>query len=137
MFSSYAHVSPRTSSTPIGSGGPKPESSSTCGGGSSRRSHGRSTAGGSLVECIRFESTRLFQAYRSYCAESLRTLERRFRFYGDIIYRQRRWKMHLMRQKSESNEAEAVRCSRLWSGCGPRTTNGRCSSPTARGAWGL
>jgi len=47
-----------------------------------------------------------FHAYRVYCAE--RTLERRFRFYGDIVYRQRRWKMHLMRQKSESKVFKAV-----------------------------
>jgi hypothetical protein len=49
-----------------------------------------------------------FRAYQSYCAESLRTLERRLAFYGDIRHRQRRWKGHIMRQRSESRLFRAI-----------------------------
>eukprot|EP00962_Isochrysis_galbana_P016693 scaffold4779_cov116-Isochrysis_galbana.AAC.20 len=73
------------------------------------------------VSLSAFDSRALgFQAYRSYCAESLRTLERRFRFYGDVIYWQRRWKMHLHLMPDAAEErVEAVQ------GCGAAAAQGR------------
>jgi len=64
---------------------------------------------GAEVSLGAFDSRALgFAAYQTYYTESLRTLEVRLKFYGDIQYRQRRWKMHLMRQKSESKLFRAI-----------------------------
>jgi len=82
------------------------------------------------VSLSAFDSRALgFQAYLRYCAESLRTVERRLQFYGDITYRRRRWKMHLMRQVSESKLFKAVE--RL------RPTDDERPLLLAYGAWGL
>jgi hypothetical protein len=70
-----------------------------------------------------------FRSYRAYCAESLRTLNTRLKFYGDIEYRQRRWKVHLMTQKSESKLFSAIE--RLRPKDDPRPLL------IAYGAWGL
>jgi hypothetical protein len=59
------------------------------------------------VSLSAFESRALgFRAYQFYCAESLQTLARRLA--GDIRHHQRRWKCHIMRQKSESKLFRAI-----------------------------